>query len=99
MGRFWKPCRRPSCRRTAGRNSSLRPRIPPIRTPLKELAETLDEAGFWQVHRRHVVAVKRIAAANRHSDGEPALPASLQRNVRRPATAWCGRSCGICVCA
>ncbi|WP_373888193.1 hypothetical protein [Massilia sp. Root351] len=51
------------------------------------------------MHRRHVVAVKRIAAANRHSDGEPALPASLQRNVRRPATAWCGRSCGICVCA
>lgn len=40
-----------------------------IRTPLKELAETLDEAGFWQVHRSHVVAVKRIAAASRDGDG------------------------------
>jgi DNA-binding LytR/AlgR family response regulator len=40
-----------------------------IRTPLKELAETLDEAGFWQIHRSHVVAVKRIAAASRDGDG------------------------------
>ena len=40
-----------------------------IRTPLKELAETLDEAGFWQIHRSHVVAVRRIAAASRDADG------------------------------
>ncbi|SFU57211.1 LytR/AlgR family response regulator transcription factor [Pseudoduganella namucuonensis] len=40
-----------------------------IRTPLKELAETLDSAGFWQIHRGHVVAVKRIAAASRDADG------------------------------
>jgi DNA-binding LytR/AlgR family response regulator len=40
-----------------------------IRTPLKELAESLESAGFWQVHRAHVVAVKRIAAATRDGDG------------------------------
>ncbi|CAN7309235.1 LytTR family DNA-binding domain-containing protein [Pseudoduganella sp. LjRoot289] len=40
-----------------------------IRTPLKELADTLDDAGFWQIHRSHVVAVKRIAAASRDGDG------------------------------
>ncbi|GAB2841981.1 LytTR family DNA-binding domain-containing protein [Pseudoduganella ginsengisoli] len=40
-----------------------------IRTPLKELAEMLEQAGFWQVHRAHVVAVKRIAAATRDADG------------------------------
>lgn len=39
-----------------------------IRTPLKELAETLEGAGFWQVHRSYVVAVKRIAAAVRDGD-------------------------------
>jgi len=40
-----------------------------IRTPLRELAETLEDAGFWQVHRGYVVAVKRIAAAARDADG------------------------------
>jgi DNA-binding LytR/AlgR family response regulator len=40
-----------------------------IRTPLKELAEQLEDAGFWQIHRGHVVAVKRIAAVNRDADG------------------------------
>ncbi len=40
-----------------------------IRTPLKDLAESLESAGFWQVHRSHVVAVKRIAAAVRDEDG------------------------------
>lgn len=40
-----------------------------IRTPLKELADTLDGAGFWQIHRSHVVAVKRIEAASRDGDG------------------------------
>ena len=52
-----------------------------IRTPLKELAETLDEAGFWQVHRSHVVAVKRIAAASR--DGDGALWLSLRGHAAR----------------
>ena len=40
-----------------------------IRTPLKDLADTLDEAGFWQVHRAYVVAIKRIAAVTRDADG------------------------------
>ncbi|WBS04390.1 LytTR family DNA-binding domain-containing protein [Pseudoduganella sp. SL102] len=40
-----------------------------IRTPLKELADMLGEAGFWQVHRGYVVAVRRIAAAMRDADG------------------------------
>jgi DNA-binding LytR/AlgR family response regulator len=40
-----------------------------IRTPLKELAEQLEEAGFWQIHRGYVVAVKRIAAVSRDTDG------------------------------
>ncbi|WP_229507345.1 LytR/AlgR family response regulator transcription factor [Pseudoduganella rivuli] len=40
-----------------------------IRTPLRELAESLEQAGFWQVHRAHVVAVKRIASATRDGDG------------------------------
>ncbi|MYM21501.1 response regulator [Duganella sp. FT135W] len=40
-----------------------------IRTPLKDLAEQLEEAGFWQIHRGYVVAVKRIAAVNRDADG------------------------------
>lgn len=40
-----------------------------IRTPLKELAEQLEDAGFWQIHRGYVVAVKRIAAVSRDVDG------------------------------
>jgi DNA-binding LytR/AlgR family response regulator len=40
-----------------------------IRTPLKELAEQLEEAGFWQIHRSFLVAVKRIEAVNRDADG------------------------------
>ncbi|WP_338771607.1 LytTR family DNA-binding domain-containing protein [Massilia sp. METH4] len=40
-----------------------------IRTPLKELADMLADAGFWQVHRGYVVAVRRIAAATRDADG------------------------------
>ncbi|QGZ41695.1 LytTR family two component transcriptional regulator [Pseudoduganella flava] len=40
-----------------------------IRTPLKELAEMLGGAGFWQVHRGYVVAVRHVAAATRDGDG------------------------------
>jgi DNA-binding LytR/AlgR family response regulator len=40
-----------------------------IRTPLKELAEALEEGGFWQIHRGYLVAVKRIAAVTRDADG------------------------------
>lgn len=40
-----------------------------IRTPLKDLAEMLREAGFWQIHRSYVVAVKRIASVKRDEDG------------------------------
>jgi DNA-binding LytR/AlgR family response regulator len=52
-----------------------------IRTPLKELAEQLEDAGFWQIHRGYVVAVKRIAAVNRDADG--ALWLSLRGNASR----------------
>lgn len=52
-----------------------------IRTPLKELAETLEGAGFWQVHRSYVVAVKRIAAAAR--DGDNAMWLSLRGHGAR----------------
>jgi DNA-binding LytR/AlgR family response regulator len=40
-----------------------------IRLSLKELAESLDGAAFWQIHRGYMVAVKRIAAATRAEDG------------------------------
>jgi DNA-binding LytR/AlgR family response regulator len=52
-----------------------------IRTPLKDLAETLEQAGFWQVHRSYVVAVKRIAAAVR--DGDNAMWLSLRGHGAR----------------
>ena len=40
-----------------------------IRTPLKELAETLEPCGFWQIHRSHLVNLKRVVSARRDSDG------------------------------
>ena len=40
-----------------------------IRTSLKELSDALDEQAFWQVHRSYMVAVKRIASAERDEDG------------------------------
>jgi DNA-binding LytR/AlgR family response regulator len=40
-----------------------------IRTPLRELAETLEASGFWQIHRSHLVNVKRIASVRRDGDG------------------------------
>ncbi|MBQ5964306.1 LytTR family DNA-binding domain-containing protein [Massilia sp. ZL223] len=40
-----------------------------IRTPLRELAETLEPSGFWQIHRSHLVNVKRIASVRRDEDG------------------------------
>jgi DNA-binding LytR/AlgR family response regulator len=40
-----------------------------IRTPLKELVDSLGEQRFWQIHRGYLVAVKRIAAAVRDGDG------------------------------
>ncbi len=52
-----------------------------IRTPLKELAESLEGAGFWQVHRGYVVAVKRIAAAVR--DGDNAMWLTLRGHGAR----------------
>lgn len=52
-----------------------------IRTPLKELAETLEQAGFWQVHRGYVVAVRRIAAASRDDDG--AMWLTLRQHAAR----------------
>lgn len=52
-----------------------------IRTPLKELADMLENAGFWQVHRSYVVSVKRIAAAVR--DGDNAMWISLRGHGRK----------------
>lgn len=40
-----------------------------IRTPLRELAETLAPCGFWQIHRSHLVNVKRIVSVRRDGDG------------------------------
>ena len=40
-----------------------------IRTPIKELAEALDDSAFWQIHRAYMVAVKRIASVMRDADG------------------------------
>jgi DNA-binding LytR/AlgR family response regulator len=40
-----------------------------IRTPLKELADTLEGCGFWQIHRSHLVNTKRIASVRRDGDG------------------------------
>jgi DNA-binding LytR/AlgR family response regulator len=52
-----------------------------IRTPLKELADALEDAGFWQIHRSYLVAVKRIAAVCR--DGDGALWLSLRDHADR----------------
>lgn len=52
-----------------------------IRTPLKELASLLEEAGFWQIHRGYLVAVKRIASVNR--DLNDALWLSLREHSAR----------------
>lgn len=40
-----------------------------IRTPLRELAVALAASGFWQVHRSHLVNVKRIVSVRRDGDG------------------------------
>jgi DNA-binding LytR/AlgR family response regulator len=40
-----------------------------IRTSLRELAETLATCGFWQIHRSHLVNVKRIVSVRRDGDG------------------------------
>ncbi|MFS2022997.1 LytR/AlgR family response regulator transcription factor [Massilia sp. CT11-137] len=40
-----------------------------IRLSLKELADSLDPAAFWQIHRGYMVAVRRIASAARAEDG------------------------------
>lgn len=40
-----------------------------IRTPIKELAEALEDGAFWQIHRGYMVAVKRIASVMRDADG------------------------------
>lgn len=40
-----------------------------IRTSLRELVETLETSGFWQIHRSHLVNVKRIGTVRRDGDG------------------------------
>jgi DNA-binding LytR/AlgR family response regulator len=52
-----------------------------IRTPIKELADALEENGFWQVHRGYMVAVKRIATVTREEDG--AMWLSLRQHESR----------------
>jgi len=44
-----------------------------IRTPLKELAQELDEARFWQVHRGTIVNVRHIATTTRDLAGRVVL--------------------------
>jgi DNA-binding LytR/AlgR family response regulator len=36
-----------------------------IRTPLSELAEQLDPAQFWQIHRSTIVNINRVAGTVR----------------------------------
>jgi DNA-binding LytR/AlgR family response regulator len=56
-----------------------------IRTPLRELAESLGDDAFWQIHRGFMVAVKRIAAVTR--DGDGAMWLSLrQHDARLPVS-------------
>ena len=40
-----------------------------IRTPLKELLDSLDPVRFWQIHRGTIVAVRHIAATTRDFRG------------------------------
>jgi DNA-binding LytR/AlgR family response regulator len=40
-----------------------------IRTPLKELGETLDPQRFWQIHRSTIVNVAQVAATTRDLRG------------------------------
>jgi DNA-binding LytR/AlgR family response regulator len=40
-----------------------------IRTPLKELAEQLDPARFWQVHRSAIVNLAHVASTSRDFSG------------------------------
>lgn len=40
-----------------------------IRKPIKELAQELDPAVFWQVHRGTIVNIRRIDVVQRHDDG------------------------------
>ena len=44
-----------------------------IRTSIKELAEQLDPAQFWQIHRSTLVNVRQIAAARHDAMGRLAL--------------------------
>jgi DNA-binding LytR/AlgR family response regulator len=44
-----------------------------IRTPIKELAEKLDPAQFWQIHRSTLVNVRQIAAARQDAMGRLVL--------------------------
>jgi DNA-binding LytR/AlgR family response regulator len=40
-----------------------------IRKPIKELAEELDPALFWQVHRSTIINIRSIDVVQRHDDG------------------------------
>ncbi len=44
-----------------------------IRTPLRELAESLDPNRFWQVHRGTIVNVSHVAATHRDLAGRVSL--------------------------
>jgi DNA-binding LytR/AlgR family response regulator len=66
-----------------------------IRMSLTELADSLDPATFWQIHRGYIVAVRRIASAARGgrrlaassaqpqgpASGQPAFPAFVSGDV------------------
>ncbi|MBV8465079.1 MAG: response regulator transcription factor [Burkholderiales bacterium] len=49
-----------------------------IRTPLKELIDSLDPSRFWQVHRGTVVAVRHIAGTTRDFRGRTLIKLKLR---------------------
>ena len=44
-----------------------------LRTPIRELAETLDPEHFWRIHRRTIVNMAHVAAAEREFGGRMLL--------------------------
>jgi DNA-binding LytR/AlgR family response regulator len=44
-----------------------------IRTPIKELYDSLDPDAFWQIHRGTIVSVRAIARVDRDWRGEPVI--------------------------
>jgi len=52
-----------------------------IRTPIQELARSLDPDVFWQIHRGTIVNLAAVAAVHRHANGT--LELALKQHPRR----------------